>query len=117
SRLVLNEEAQPGLAVHAAAGQGEIALAHRGVEGAPEGEERPEREREEQPITTGAETDDLKYPRPAIEMPCPAFGGVEPAQRLSRGAGGLVQPDVALDRVSQVVPVGRMRGLIGEQLA
>ena len=70
----------------------------RGLERAPEPEERPEREREED-LVARREPHEREADPPAAEQPLPRLGRVEPAQRLAgAGAGGLVQPAVAFER-------------------
>ena len=114
-RLVVAQEAQAGAAAHAAAGQAEAAVPPRRVEGRPEAEERPEREREEEPIARPHAGHAING-RPVVEHPGPAFRRVEPAQRSAGRAGSLAQAAVALDRVGERRAVGRMLRLVGQQL-
>src|SRR3954471_20781043 len=111
---MLGQEAQPGGAAHAAAGQAEPAELAGGVEGGPEAEERPEREGEEQAVVV-AQADQVKDLAPAAEQVGPALGRGEPAEGPAGGdAGPLLHLAVAGDREGQVRAVGWVFFLVGE---
>src|SRR5262249_26743926 len=114
-RFVVEQETQPGGAAHAAARQPHATKLGRRVECRPEPQERPKGKCEEESIAR-ANADDSVNAVPAAEQPVPAFRSIQPAQRLPRCARSLVQPAIALQRISQIASIGRMRRLIGKQL-
>ena len=96
-RLVVAEKPQAGGAAHAAAGQAEAAVARGGVEGGPEAEERPEREREKQPFA-GPDAASCDKSPPSCRAsrssfrPCPASAAAGRTCRRSGRSGGSARP-------------------------
>src|SRR5262249_22708455 len=74
------------------------------------------REREKQPVLAGPQAERAEDERPAVQVPGPAVGRVQPAQRGPGGAGGLMEADVAFQGVGQVGAVGRVLLLVGDEL-
>ena len=76
--FVIEKVAQSGRGGHSSGGQHEAAQVHGGFESAPEADEGPERERDEDAIG-GSYAGDFEHDSPAFFEPGPAFRGVEPA--------------------------------------
>src|SRR5262249_33199937 len=92
---VVEEVVEPCGAGHPSARYDQRAETRRGLERAPEPDERPEGEREEDAVV-GGEPHERETDLPATLDPLPRLRSVEPAERLSGArAGGLVQPGVA----------------------
>ncbi len=87
----------------------------RPLEPRPEADEEAEGEGEEDPVLrgdAGAPEDET----PAASPPLPRLLRFEPADRRPRCPGGLMDPDVALQRVCEVGPERRVGGLVQDQL-
>ncbi len=112
----LDNGAQACGAAHAAAGYGECTHAGGGVEPHPESQEWPEGEGEENAIPR-ANHGCLIYARPVAHHPVPALSRIQPAHGCAgSGGAGLAEARITIERVSEVRAVGRMRGLIVNQL-
>src|SRR5439155_3011801 len=94
---------------------GERAQRTRPLEPRPEADEETEGEREEHTVFAG-HPGAAKDRFPAARPPRPRLGGLEPADRRPRGAGGLVDADVARERIGQVGAEGRGGGLVVGEL-
>src|SRR6185295_16622346 len=83
--------------------------------GAPEPDERAEREREEDAIRR-LDARRLVHRTPATGPPPPALVRIQPAQRFALRAGRLMDTGVAVAREGQVGAVRWVSDLIGGQL-
>ena len=114
-RLVGGDRPDPLLGAHAATGYDQRPEAARPFAGAPEADEGPEREGEEDAVAAAHSGAGVHLP-PAASPPVPAPGGVEPAQALAGGARGQVQAGVLVALEGEVGAVRRVAGLVEGEL-
>src|SRR5205823_3562666 len=82
----------------------------------PEADKRSEREREEHPVARADPSASVDV-APAARPPIPGLVGIEPTDgRLAGRARRLMQPGVALDRITEVRAKRRTQGLVFGEL-
>ena len=101
--------------VLSAARNGQRAEGARALEAGPEADEEPEGEREEHPVA-GPDPGGAQDEAPAARPPVPRLLGVEPAERRSRGARGLMHAHVAREGKGEGAAERRMGRLVVDQL-
>ena len=112
---VLDHRSQACRAAQPATRQAQAAVLRRSFKRRPETEERPERKREinaRARLDSGGGVDAL----PVAEHPLPALVRVEDRQRATGRAAGLAEARVGGAGKGEIRSVGRMRGLVGDQL-
>ena len=101
--------------VLAAARDGHRAEGPRALQPGPEADEEAEGEREEEPVAR-PQPRRPEHEGPAARPPGPRRLGLEPPDRGPRGARGLEDANVALERVREVGAERRVGRLVGDQV-